>query len=77
MCTTGAVFTLIDNHMPVGEESTMSGDVKGNLSGADESDWQDEEIGLEDEEWLEEPDLDPTEEDLALIGSMGSRNRPL
>jgi len=33
----------------------MSGDVKDNLLGAYESDWQDEEIGFEDEEWLEEP----------------------
>ena len=55
----------------------MSGDVKGNLLRADESDCQDEEIGFEDEEWLVEPDLDLTEADLALIGAMRSRNRPL
>jgi len=54
----------------------MSGDINGNLLGADESDWEDEETGFEDEEWLEETELDPTEDDLAVIGSMGSRNRP-
>ena len=70
----GGALTLIGKH--IGEESTMSGDINGNLLGADESDWEDEETGFEDEEWLEETELDPTEDDLAVIGSMGSRNRP-
>ena len=75
--TTVAVFTLMDNHMSVGEESPMSGDVKGNLLGADESECQDEEVGFEDEEWSDAPDLDLTEADLALIGAIRSRHRPL
>ena len=71
----GAALTLIDKHIQVGEESTMSDDVRGNLLGADESDWQDEETGLEDDEYFDEDDFDPTEDDLAVIGSMGSGSR--
>ena len=45
----------------------MSDDVRG----VDESNWQDEEIGLEDDEYFDEDDLDLTDDDLAVIGSMG------
>ncbi len=45
--------------MQVGEESTMSDDVRGNLLGADESDWQEEETGLENDEYFDEDDFDP------------------
>ena len=53
----------------------MSDDVRGNLLGADESDWQDEEIGLEDDDYFDEDDLDLTQDDLAVIGSMGWGSR--
>ena len=71
----GAALTLIDKHIQVGEESTMSDDVRGNLLGADESDWQDEETGLEVDEYFDEDDLDPTQDDLAVIDSMGWGSR--
>ena len=71
----GAALTLIDKHIQVGEESTMSDDVRGNLLGADESDWQVEETGLEDDEYFDEDDIDLTQDDLAVIGSMGSGSR--
>ena len=49
----------------------MSDDVRGNLLGADESDWQEEETGLENDEYFDEDDFDPAPDDLAVIGSMG------
>ena len=49
----------------------MSDDVRGNLLGADQSDWQAEESGLEDDEYFDEDDFDPAPDDLAVIGSMG------
>ena len=70
-----AALTLIDKHIQVGEESTMNNDVRSNLLGADESDWQDEETCLEDDEYFDEDDLDLTQDDLAVIGSMGSGTR--
>jgi len=53
----------------------MSDDVRGNLLGDDESDWQDGKTGLEDYEYFDEEDLDLTEDDLAVIGSMGAGSR--
>jgi len=53
----------------------MSDDVRGNLLGADESDWQVEETVLEDDEYFDEDDIDLTHDDLAVIGSMGSGSR--
>ena len=53
----------------------MSDDVRGNLLGADESGWQDEETGLEVDEYFDEDDLDPTQDDLAVIDSMGWGSR--
>jgi hypothetical protein len=61
--------------MQLSEESTMSDDVRGNLLGDDESDWQDGKTGLEDYEYFDEEDLDLTEDDLAVIGSMGAGSR--
>lgn len=69
----GGVLTLIGKH--IGEESTMNDDVRGNLLGADESDWQDEETCLEVDEYFDEDDLDPTQDDLAVIDSMGWGSR--
>jgi len=69
----GGALTLIGKH--IGEESTMNDDVRGNLLGADESDWQDEETGLEVDEYFDEDDLDPTQDDLAVIDSMGWGSR--
>ena len=53
----------------------MSDDVRGKLLTADESDWQDEETGLEDDEYFDEGDPDLTQDDLAVIGSMGWGSR--
>jgi len=50
-------------------------DRTSNLLGADESDWQDEETGLEDNEYFDEDDLDLTQDELAVIGSMGWGSR--
>ena len=53
----------------------MSDDVRGNLLGADQSDWQAEESGLEDDEYFDEDDFDPTQDDLAVTGSVGWGSR--
>jgi hypothetical protein len=46
-----------------------------NLSGADDSDRREGETGLEDYEYLDEENFDSTEDDLAVIGSMGWLSR--
>ncbi len=77
----GVALTLIDNHIQeeAKVKSTMSNDVRGSLLETDEQDWQDAEPTLADHEYVElsEEDLDPGEDDLSLIGSMGWRIRTL
>jgi len=53
----------------------MSDDLRGTVLRADEPDWQDQEIGIEDDEYFDEDDLDLTQDDLAVIGSMGWGSR--
>ena len=53
----------------------MTDDVIGNLLDDDEPDWEDGKSGLEYYEYFDEEDLDLTEDDLAVIGSMGAGSR--